>query len=172
MKTLADLKRDSKTGKLFGTMIVWCGSTEIPERLSAKRQIIDANSVAIFFQMQNGKKSELRIERASLLEYTDEMLTVYASGYRELNEEEKQVKNEWEEIANRIENVKQYETDALTDGSQMFYKEKAFYHNKGYSYLIGFDEEKGMKYDHNKKLIRDKNIKGDIELQYRLSWGN
>ena len=168
MKTLADLKRDAKSGKLFGIMVVRCGTTDIPERLAAKRQITDANSVAIFFKMQNGVKSELRIDRASLLEYTEESLTIYNEGFRDLNAQEQAIMNEWKEIANRIENIKQYEIDMLTDGSQMFYKKKVFFHNKGYSYLTGFDEEKGLKYDYSTQKIRDKSIKGAISMQYRL----
>ncbi len=170
MKTLADLKRDSKSGKLYGVMVVWCGNTEIPERLAVKRQIFDANSVAVFFKMPDGKKSELRIERASLLEYTDESLTIYDGGFRDLTEQEQRIMNEWKEIASRSENVKQSEIDMLPDGSSMFYKEKRFYQEKGFSYLRGLEEERGMKYDFNTGKIRDKNIKGNISLQYKLSW--
>lgn len=168
MKTLSDLKRDSKSGKLYGVMTVRCGSNDIPERLQGKRQIIDANSVAIFFLTNDGKKSELRIDRASLLEYTEDTLTIYNEGFRDLNSDEKAIMNEWKEIANTPENIKQYEIDALTDGSQMFYKEKAFFHNKGYSYLMGFEEEKGLKYNFNTKQIKDKSIKGTISMQYKL----
>lgn len=168
MKTLADLKRDAKNGKLFGVMTVRCGSNDIPERLSGKRQIVDANSVAIFFLTNDGKKSELRIERASLLEYTEDTLTIYNEGFRDLNNQEKAIMQEWKVIANTPENIRQSEIDSLTDGSQMFYKEKAFFHNKGYSYLMGFDEEKGLKYDFNTQKIRDKNIKGTISMQYKL----
>ena len=169
MKTLSELKRNAKNGGLFGVMTIRCGSSDnIPERFTQKRQIIDANSVAIFFMTQDGKKSELRIDRASLVEYTDELLTIYNEGFRDLNVQEQTVKQEWEEIANKPENIKRYEIDALTDGSQMFYKQKAFFHNKGYSYLMGLEEEKGVKYDFNTQKIRDKNIKGTISMQYRL----
>lgn len=168
MKTLSDLKRDAKSGKLFGVMTVRCGSSDIPERLAAKRQIIDANSVAIFFMMADGKKSELRIDRASLLEYTEDSLTLYNAGFRDLNEQEQAILNEWKEIANKPENIKQLEIDVLSDGSTMFYKEKAFFHNKGFSYLMGLDEEKGLKYDFNTSKIRDKSIKGTISMQYKL----
>lgn len=168
MKTLSDLKRDAKSGKLFGEMVVRCGTNDIPERLKGKRQIFDANSVAIFFKTHDGKKSELRIERASLLEYTEDTLTIYNEGFRDLNSDEKAIMNEWKEIANTPESIRQREIDLLTDGSQMFYKEKAFFHNKGYLYLMGFDEEKGLKYDFNTKQIRDKNIKGTISMQYKL----
>ena len=168
MKTLADLKRDSKSGKLYGVMTVRCGSNEIPERLAAKRQIMDANSVAIFFKMADGKKSELRIDRASLLEYAEDTLTIYNEGFRDLNNDEKAIMQEWKEIENKPENIKQLEIDMLSDGSTMFYKKKVFFHNKGYSYLTGFDEEKGLKYDFNTQKIRDKNIKGSISMQYKL----
>ena len=168
MKTLSDLKRDAKSGKLYGEMVVRCGTSDIPDRLKGKRQIIDANTVAIFFLNNEGKKSELRIDRASLLEYTEDALTIYNEGFRDLNSDEKAIMNEWKEIANTPENIKQYEIDALTDGSTMFYKKKSFFHNKGYLYLMGFDEEKGLKYDFNTQKIRDKNIKGTISMQYKL----
>lgn len=169
MKTLADLKRDSKNGKLFGVMTLRLGTSNIPDRLAEKRKIVDANSVAIFFEMADGRKSELRVERASLVEYTDDKLTIYNPGYRQLNDVEKAIMNEWEEISNRPENKKQYEIDVMSDGSSMFYKKKSFFHNKGYSYLLGHEEEKGLKYDVNKDMILDKSFKGDISMQYVLS---
>lgn len=168
MKTLADLKRDAKSGNLFAIMTIRSGSSDIPERLAMKRQIIDANSVGIFFKMADGKKSELRIERASLLEYTENTLTLYNAGFRELNEEEQAIMNEWKDIENKPENIKQYEIDILTDGSSMFYKKKMFFHNKGFSYLTGVEEEKGLQYDFNTSKIRDKSIKGTISMQYVL----
>lgn len=110
----------------------------------------------------------MRIERASLLEYTKNTLTLYNAGFRELNEEEQTIMNEWKDIENKPENIKQSEIDMLTDGSSMFYKKKMFFHNKGFLYLTGVEEEKGLQYDFNTSKIRDKSIKGTISMQYVL----
>jgi hypothetical protein len=166
MKTLAELKRDAKAGKIVAEMIEWHGATgeDIPERLRGKRQIVDANSAGIFFLNAGGKKSELRIEAASLIEYTDTSLTIFYAGKRDLTPDEKAIKDKWQTMRDK----RQEEIDALTDGSTSFYREKNYYRNAGYEYLFGTEMKQGKKYDHSSQKVIDNKVKGDAMLKYKI----
>ena len=168
MKTLADLKRDAKSGKISGEMIIRNGSNNIPETLQGMRKIVDANTVGITFLNKDGKKSELPIKCASLVEYTDELLTVYQAGKRDLNTEEQRIMDEWKAVTDTEAYKNQSNIDALSDGSTTYYQQKRFFENKGFDYLLGFEESKGKKYDFNTRKIRDNSIKGEVSLQYRI----
>jgi PAS domain-containing protein len=168
MKTLAELKREAKTGQYQAKMIYRYGE-DIPEKLSGWRQIIDSNSVAIFLLNNEGKKSELNIKAASLIDYDGEHLTIYNAGERELNEEEKAIMEEWNKIAATPEYQTQAQNDAYTDGSTTFYQKKYFFTGRGFTYLLGYDEQGGKKYNHNTKKVRCNNIKGDKIMQYEIA---
>lgn len=163
-KTLAQLKRDAKSGNLFAKLIIRQGTTNIPERLQVVRQIIGSNSVGITFLTKDGKKSELTIESASLVEYTDTHITTYRPGLRDLTEEEQAIFAEWELKRDR----RQEEIDAISDGSTSYYQEKKFFIDKGYEYLMGLKKIKGQKYDFATKKVFDNSIKGEVEMQYEL----
>lgn len=167
-KTLAQLKKDAKTGTVFAKMVIRCGGTNVPENMQRLRPIVDANSVAIFFQNPDGKKSEMRIKRASLVDYTDDLLTIYTPGTRELNSEETAVINEWKAIEATPDFQRRSEIDALSDGSSTYYQEKFFFEKKGMKYLFGFEEEGGMKYNRATQKVVDCSIRGSIEMQYEL----
>ena len=168
MKTLADLKRDAKTGGLYGEMILRQGSTDIIDRLKGKRKIVDSNSVGITFLNADGKKSELRIQSASLVEYNGDMLIIYLPGKRELNEQEKSIMNKWQAIEDTEKYKKQSNIDALSDGSQTYYQKKNFFIDAGFEYLLGFDTKAGKKYDFSTGLIIDNKIKGDPVMVYKI----
>ena len=167
MKTLADLKRDARSEKLSGEMVYRYGD-EIPEKLKGKRKIIDANSVAIFFLNNDGRKSELHLESASLTEYDGDTLTIYIAGLRDLNEEEKKVMDEWKKITDTKEYRDQATTDLLTDGSSTYWNEKSFFENRDMLYLMGCETIRGQRLDFNTNKIRDNKVKGDKILQYKI----
>ena len=96
--SLANLKRDAKSGKLYGELVERFGETEIIDRLKGRRKVVGANTVGITFLNTDGKKSECRIDRAALMEYTGDMLIVFNPGLRELNNEESKVMQGWKEI--------------------------------------------------------------------------
>lgn len=168
MKTLADLKRDAKSGKLYGEMIRRNGSTEIIERLRGKRKIVDSNSVGITFLNADGKKSELRIESASLVEYNGDTLIIYRPGKRELNDQEKAVMQKWQAIADTDKHQEQSRIDALSDGSQTYYQKKRFFTESGYEYLLGFDTKCGKKYEYSTQMVIDNRVKGDPDMVYKI----
>ena len=164
MKTLAELKRDAKSGNLFAEMIEFHGSKEIPERIRGKRKIVDANSVGISFLNADGKKSELRIEAASLVEYNNENIIVYEAGLRDLTVDEQTMFDKWELKRDR----KQEEIDMLSDGSTSYWSERLFFRDVGYEYLLGCEKSQGKKYDFNTKKVYDNKIRGNVSLKYLL----
>jgi hypothetical protein len=167
MKTLAELKREAKTGNMYLEMVYRFGS-DIPEKLKGKRKVIGSNSVSISLLTTDGRKSELRLEKASLVEYDGDMLTIYGAGSRELNEKEQDIVNEWKKITSTKEYKEKAYHDAISDGGITYWKEKKFFKDKGALYLMGCEKQKGLLYDFNAHLIIDESIKGKKELQYKV----
>ena len=175
-KTLSELKRLAKTGKLYATMVIRCGgpATEIdfPERLKGERQIINSNSVGITFKNADGTPSELYIKNAALTEFTGNELTIYSPGYRETTPQEQAVLDDWQKIADSEEYQRQMDIDCLSDGSQCYWREKCFFKERDMEYLLGFEEKRGAKLDWNvknrgkKAFIRDTSIRGEINMKY------
>ena len=168
MKTLAELKREAKSGTLEGRMLIRGGSDNIPDRLKAWRRIVASNSVSIFFQMDDGNVSELSLPKASLVEYDGSKLTVYYAGFRDLTVDEQRVMDGWKEKSSTPEFQRQAEVDALTDGSSTYWAEVAYFSRAGYEYLRGTKEQRGMKYDFNRGQVRDARIKGAVCMQYEI----
>lgn len=169
MKTLADLKREAKSGTLEGKFIHHSQFGEnLPMRLQGWRKLVDSNSVAIFFLTSDGKKSELRLDKASLVEYDGKTLTVFNAGYRDLTEEEQGVMNAWKEKSSTPQFKAQEEADALTDGSSTYWAKVAHFSKAGREYLMGFTKQRGMKYDFNTGKVHDDKIKGAVCMQYKI----
>jgi len=165
MKTLSELKAIAKTN-LYEAKLIYRYGEEIPERLIGWRKIVGSNSVAIFLLNNEGKQSELRVENASLIEFNDSVLSIFEVGERELNEEEKEMFRAWKAITDTEEYKKQDEIDALSDGSQNYYKKKSFFGNA--EYMLGHDFSQGKRYNHNTSKMYDKKVKGKIILQYEI----
>ena len=168
-KTLADLKRDCKNGAIeveLQAAGMWANG--LPERLKGWRRAIGANTVAVFFQNADWRKSELSLSCASLVEYTENAITVYKPGARDFTDEEKRILEEWKKIEETPEYKKQAEMDIYTDGSSTFYKQKYFFKDRGAEYLLGYDWQAGKKYDYNTGRVLDKKIKGEPELVYNV----
>lgn len=169
MKTLADLKRDAKSGLYEGRMVIRCGSAaDIPERLQGWRKIQGANSKAIFFLRDDGKLSELRIEKSSLVEYDDYSLTTYRAGYRDLNDEEKKVMDDWKAYSGTPDFKAQAEADVYTDGSSTYWSEVAYFKKAGKEYLMGHEKQGGLKYDCRAGKVQDDKIKGELDMKYEI----
>lgn len=169
MKTLADLKRDAISGTLEGRITLhsmW--GADLPERLQGWRRLIGSNSVAIFFRAPDGKKSELRLEKSSLIEYDGTSLTVYFAGYRDLNDEERRVMDEWNKIASTPEFKERAELDALTDGSSTYWEKVFYFRKSGKEYLMGKERQNGLKYDWYLMKVMDDRIKGEIGIRYEI----
>jgi hypothetical protein len=170
MKTLAELKRDAKAGKISAILVERFGKTglDIPEMLRGKRKVIDANSVGITFLNADGKKSELRIEAASLVEYTDKNIIVYNPGLRDLTPDEQAFLQKWEEEKKKTDYERRSEIDALSDGSSTYWQQKFFFEKGGYDYLFGTEKKQGKKFDYKTGKVWDNKVKGDVILKYEL----
>ncbi len=169
MKTLADLKRDAKSGTLEGRIVfhsMW--QDGLPERLQGWRRMVDSNSVAIFFRNADGRKSELRLEKSSLVEYDGNSLTVYFAGYRDLNDAEQRVMDGWKKIASTPEFREQAHIDAYTDGSSTYYSERFYFRKAGMEYLMGLERQGGLKYDTYLGKVQDDRIKGEVGMRYEI----
>lgn len=130
--------------------------------------MVDSNSVAIFFQNADGKKSELRLEKSSLIEYDGNSLTVYFAGYRDLNAEERKVMDEWNRISGTPEFKERGRVDALTDGSSTYYEKVAYFRKAGMEYLMGNERQRGLKYDSYLMKVQDDSIKGEVGMRYEI----
>jgi len=168
IKTLAQLKRDAKSGKLTAKLVERFGKTDINENMSGWRKIVGANSNSIQLLTNDGRKAWLEIPCANLVEYTDNSLTVYAKGFRDLTADEQAFMNKWKSITDTDEYKKQSEIDMLSDGSTTFYQQKYFFIKGGYEYLLGFSNDKSKHYDYNTGKIKDNKVKGEIELRYEI----
>ena len=169
MKTLADLKRDAKSGTLEGRFTfhsMW--QDGLPERLQGWRRLVDSNSVAIFFQNADGKKSELRLEKSTLVEYDGNSLTVYFAGYRDLNDAERRVMDGWHRITSTPEFKERGRVDALTDSSSTYYEKVAYFRKAGMEYLMGLERQCGLKYDNYLMKVQDDSIKGEVGMRYEI----
>jgi len=170
MNTFAELKRLADSQNAFIEMVYRYGEP-IPERLQGFRQLVGSKTKAILIKTNDGKVSELMIDNTNLIDISDNALTVYNSGVRELTQTEKDLLQVWEKIANEPENKKQLENDLLTDGNTMYWIKKSFFAERNATYLLGHEKERGEKYDRNIDKIKSDKVKGDKILEYRISKG-
>lgn len=159
MKTLADLKRDANSGKMYMLMIERYGSTDIIDRLKGVRPVLRANTVSVTLRNQTGEESEMRFQNAALTEYTGDTLTIYNAGERDLTPEEKAVLNQAEAEKERYKKENPY--------SESYWHMKQFFKNCPFPYLAGNETVKGKKYQYNGK-IQDNQIKGNAILKYKI----
>lgn len=160
MKTLAELKRESNTGRLSMEMIEWYGKTgdDIPERLRGIRKVKRSNSVAIILLNNNGAESELRIDSAKLMDYDGESLIIYNAGEREPNAEERAVLEEVKKIYDKY-------ADTYNGG---YWQVKSYYKTCPCPWMDGCDTIRGKRYQTYNGKVRDNSIKGDVMIRYKV----
>lgn len=164
MKTLAQLKRDAASGNMILTLIERFGGSDeehIPERMKGARKVIGTNTVALKLLNHDGRESEMRFGAASLVEYTDNSLTIYNPGYRELSDHEKAILSEAER---KVEEYKQ-----KYPYNDTYWMKKSFFEKSDCPYLGCYETVKGCRYDRNRNMIQDKAIKGEAILKYTVS---
>ena len=162
MKTLAELKREANSGKLYLELIERYGATGdgIPEALRGIRYVKGANSVALNIQNKSGQESELRIERAALMEYTGETLTIYEAGLRDRTEQEQQILAGW--AKEEAEYCRRY------PWADTFWQRKRYFQNSECPWMEGTETQSGKCYVPRLNKVRDYSIKGDAILKYRV----
>ena len=168
-KSVAQLKRDANSGKMFLELVERYGKTdkEIPERIRGKRRLLGANSVSLMIARSDfpTQASEMRICSAALVEYDGVTLTVFEIGNRPLTPEEKKVLDE----AQRI--VKEYcEEFPYSDG--WYWKEKHYIENSPFPYLLQ-EERNGKRLVYtnaDEPRICDPAVRGNAILKYKVTF--
>jgi hypothetical protein len=162
-KSLAWLKEKLKPGVALKMV-----ASQNPNNkfLGIVRYVIKAqtNSVALAKEKNASIKegSWMEFPPASLIEVNEKGFTIYNPGKRLMTADEKRVYD------NRPIDKEQSERDMMTDGSVMFYREKAYFANSAYPYLNGHGEQKGKRFDYSTKQIIDNKIKGELSLAYEF----
>lgn len=164
-KTLAQLKRDL----VIGTKVTLIKSETMPDHrnLNVERFIIktQGNGITLGLKKDDTKGSGMDYPKATGLEYIDDTFTLYTAGEREMTQQERDI------IAsapsNRPENREQLEIEIMTDGSGLFYKDRAYYKEIDAQYLEGFETVRGLR--RNQETILDDKVKGKIDLQYKIN---
>ena len=165
MKTIADLRRDLS----IGTQVTLTYAQFTHKFLNVPRVVIklQSNGVVLALSATDTKGSFLDFPKASLASYTiDGDLNIYEAGTRPLTPAEQRV---FDTMPSKLpEYQQQVSDDMMTDGSQMFYKDRRHTKDNKMEYLDGFDTIRGLRYDHNTKLIIDETIKGKLSLSYKI----
>lgn len=160
-KSLSELKRNAMEKKIemrLSPVGMW--SDGLPERLQGWRKAISANSNSITLLNGEGRESKLYIDCASLIEYDNNRLTVYAAGLRELTDNEKKIINEWSAVQKERAEKYPYSDD--------YWAKKSFFEQRKAEHLLGYEYIRGCKYDYNTGKVYDKKIKGNVQLQYEI----
>lgn len=90
-----------------------------------------------------------------LMVYTGDKLKIFSSGYRLYNEKEIQCVTDWEKHRDR----KAEWIDAISDGSQEFYRRKDFFESRGCSHL---------RHQTYSLLVKDHNFRQMVILEYDI----
>ena len=167
--TIAELKRQANSGSLEVKMVYnRCYKNEdLPERLQGWHKVVRANTVGLFVE-RNGRESQLEIPNATLVEYDGNTLTIYRAGERDLTPQEQAILDEWNKITETPAYRKQCEYDVYTDCSTTYYKELYFFRERKAEYLMGYEYQRGMKFDIRSGKVIDSKVKGEIDLKYEV----
>ena len=164
MKTLAELRRDARSGNMSMEMLEWYGKTgeDIKANLRGIRKVEGANSVALLLRNNEGNISELRVRYATLVEYDGVNLTVYEAGHRDLTEDEKKILSEWERIEKEYLEKNPF--------AETFWKRRDYFSKCSCPWLYGTDTVKGkrLEYVDHEPKIRDREIRGVAVLKYKV----
>lgn len=174
--TYAKLKRDIKDYNIITKCVYWCGSPideKTPNRIKGERPIVKVYSNGIGFKRTDGEISKLWIDRAKLIDYTGDKLTVYYPGYRMPTDEESAVITAWDRYKQSDE-WKEYERQDREYWTNIcFWKEKSFFEAHKMEYLMGLGTYHGKSLDKQRlaqglPYIQDINVRGNIMNIYEL----
>ena len=160
MKTLADFKRDAASGNIALELYERYGKSDIPEVLSGVRKISKVNTVGVRLINAAGKESSLDVDRASLVEYDGETLTIYEPGYRQPTEEEQAVLDGWKKFAEEYEKKNPY--------GNIYWKFVDYFAKSPCPWMRGYETIQGKKYVSHLGKVMDKSIKGNAILKYHI----
>ena len=160
MKNLADMKRELQIGKRL--MLVYRFK---PLETPILKEVSNVQGNGIYLitpDLGVVNPSFLAFPKASLLEITKEGIRFYDKGLRDLTPEEKTIRD------NEPKNAEQEERDALSDGSVMYWTQRAYYRLCNADYLMGHETQRGMSYDYETGKVWDEKVKGALCLEYKF----
>ena len=166
MKTLADLKRNLTPGKQL-TLIEYIHGDH--RSLNIPRYIIKANTTGVILATDKDATKGSHMDfpaKATLLTYEDDTFAIHQPGRRPLNPEEQRVYDG--QPSHLPEWAEQCKTDIMTDGSQMYWRDKSYLKANHMEYLGGSETVRGLRFDFNTREIIDESIKGPVELKYKI----
>jgi hypothetical protein len=155
LKTLSQLKRDMQKG------------VKLEMIFNVSKPITDETRIReITATQSNGfklGKSFFEIPKASLVEYDGKNIKIYACGERELTKDEQNILDN--RPSHRKENAEQCRIDMITDGSNMFWKDKQYLTENKADWYWGWS---CGKYYSNGKM-KDETIKGQLSREYKIT---
>lgn len=160
-KTLAQLKRDLAVGTKV-TQIAK-GEDITDKNLNVERWVVKKQSdgVCLNTDKEATDGSWLYFPYASQVDYKDNIVSFYDVGVRKLTQEELDF------IANapsrRSENAEKVLADALSDGSTMYWQDRAYYELANKEYL--FHPKVGNNGDY---IVEDKKARGAFAFTYKI----
>lgn len=162
--SLAAFKRMVNAGEVSMECIYRCGKTgeEIPQKLRGIRKAVNANSVGLSLQNENGELSWLDIPAAALF-YADEgRVVIYNPAHRDLTAHEQELLDTWRK--------KEQKAFAQNPFCNTYWAEKQFFENSDCPWLFGMDLIKGQRYLSHENKVLDRHIRGDVLLVYRVQY--
>ena len=159
--TKAEIQRKLQKGT--GLKMTFNSLSGHSNKLNVVRYVIKTQTNGVYLNEDKNavKGSFLEFPKSSLIEVTNKGFKTFEAGFRDLNEEEKRI------LENQPKDEKQDEIDLMTDGSQMFYRRKAYFKECDFEYLFSCSKTiKGLYFMNGR--IRDDKIKGDLSLEYEF----
>lgn len=172
--TLTEFKRMAKERPIALELLWRYGKTEFAPWLSGVRRIVAVRSYGFDLEIlstegltdQNQKTSRLCVERAAQFQLDGDILSVYKSGCRPATEAEQDALDGWTR--------KQEENPDISYWSMKQYfrtftstKGKPSGHRSCYEYLLR-DRRREIDQSIGRELIFDKNVRGELALQYKV----
>lgn len=160
-KTLAQLKRDLAVGTKV-TQIAK-GEDITDKNLNVERWVVkkQGDGVCLNTDKEATDGSWLYFPYASQVDYEDNIVSFYDIGMRKLTKEELNF------IANapskRPENAEKVLADAFSDGSMMYWQDKAYYEQANKKYLWALHTDKDGDY-----IVEDKKARGAFAFTYKI----
>lgn len=188
VKTRTDFMRDAKKGMALRPTIFWGIPREeilakpLHELVPSMRRRVTEGVFDVFREVTKvqtnaimlGNRSYLDIPAAARMEYVGDKIRFYTIGKTPMTKEELAIMAEWEKVTKTKEYQDQSYVDALTDGSQTFYKKKHFFMSRNFGQLLGYKYHNGRKLDTNAyfkgetNCVYDNKVRGICEFEYEV----
>lgn len=166
--TLSDLKRDLQ----IGDTLTLVEAPKMPNHkyLNITRYVVRKQGNGVYLNADKDAKSGsfLEFTNAKLTEYDGKTIKTFLPATRPLTDYEQRIYDN--RPTSRPEMKERIEMEIMTDTNGSYYMDKAYFRENGCEYLMG-GEVRGLYllHDGHEVSIRDKQLKGDLELSYIIN---